>query len=197
MKMGLEIGSLKTVKIPLVELQSQLADLKKQSYVVWPNFLVDADLVELKDDLDSRFDAGLLVGVMSAFALFFVSLYFSSVSGWSGWSYVGRAAISPWANQSIDPRLLLTPPRPPSSRITSLFHPSTLITHPPNYPPSLPRFFLLLSIPIPRPTPPSRALFGTFLTRPSRHAPSSPQSAKLPPCGSTTSNPRPPSRASC
>ena len=62
MKMGLEIGSLKTVKIPLLELQNQLVDLKKQSYVVWPNFLVESDLMELKDDLDSRFDAGLLVG---------------------------------------------------------------------------------------------------------------------------------------
>ena len=61
MKMGLEIGSLKTVKIPLQELQNQLVDLKKQSYVVWPNFLVDADLAELKNDLESRFDAGSLV----------------------------------------------------------------------------------------------------------------------------------------
>lgn len=60
-KMGLEIGSLKTVKIPLQELQNQLVDLKKQSYVVWPNFLVDADLAELKNDLESRFDAGSLV----------------------------------------------------------------------------------------------------------------------------------------
>ena len=59
--MSLEIGSLKTVKIPLQELQNQLIDLNKQSYVVWPNFLVGADLLELKDDLESRFDAGSMV----------------------------------------------------------------------------------------------------------------------------------------
>lgn len=59
--MSLEVGSLKTVKIPLQELQNQLIDLNKQSYVVWPNFLVDADLLELKNDLEGRFDAGSMV----------------------------------------------------------------------------------------------------------------------------------------
>ena len=58
---SISLGALKTVKIPLVKLQSQMVDLKANQFVVWPNFLVEDDLRELNDDLEERYVANELV----------------------------------------------------------------------------------------------------------------------------------------